>query len=121
VYGEVLDTVTLVTCAKHLAAARRAVPPWWGLETARLVEGSVRLTPRRRARQNPNVDPFALASLLWRDEALELLETHELASGLRSKPRQVLARALADGLSLVVLGDAIRRALKLRGAWRADQ
>ena len=118
-YCTVLDTVTLVTCAKHLPAARRAVPRWWGLQEARRRDADVVLATVRRAGTNPNVDPAAVARLLWRDEALLLLARHELDAGLRSKPRRALWHALATQLDPDVLATGVRTALKRRPAWRA--
>lgn len=121
VYGAVLDTVTLVTCAKHLPSARRAVPRWWGLEHARVGDRGVELVQVRVAQPNPRVDLHALARLLWRDEALVLLTDHGLEGGLRSKPRSVLWRALADGLDRDALSDGVRAALKDRPGWRSGK
>lgn len=116
-YGAVLDTVTLVTCGRHLAAARGVIPSWWGIMVATRIDDGVMLRTARCARTNRGVQPAALASLLWRAEALELLERHGLVRGLRSCPNPVLWSALAEGLPLVALSAGVRAALKARSAW----
>ncbi|ABC83386.1 hypothetical protein Adeh_3620 [Anaeromyxobacter dehalogenans 2CP-C] len=119
-YGRVLDRVTLVA-GRHLAAAERQVPDWWGLcEAIEVAPGQVRLRSVRRARSNRNLDLKAVAMLLWRDEALAILEEMGCAAGLRGKPRRALYGALVERLSSTQLRSRVRRALKRRGpAWRA--
>jgi hypothetical protein len=117
-YGAVLDTVTLVTCRHHLAAARSVIPAWWGIIVATAPDGGVALRRTRRARPNRRIQPTALASLLWREEALELLDQHRLVNGLRSRPNGVLWTALAESLPLAALSDGVRAALKARSNWR---
>lgn len=117
-YGAVMDTVTLVTCPKHLHAARAVIPAWWGVMVASDDAGAVGVRRVRKARPNRHVQPAALASLLWREEALELLHRHGLAKGLRSRPNPVLWQALAEHLPLPALSGGVRSALKRRPAWR---
>jgi hypothetical protein len=117
-YGMVLDTVTLVTARRHLAEARAQLPSWWGLTVAAAANGKVTLHTVRRARPNRNVQPEAVARLLWREEALALLEAHGHAAGMRSKPRAQLWAALARELEPPVLAEGVRAALKRRVGWR---
>lgn len=72
-YQRVFDRITLVTTASFIAAAERLLPPWWGLWVAGEVNGQVSLSRFREASQNPRQEPTLIASLLWRDEALELV------------------------------------------------
>jgi hypothetical protein len=59
--------------------------------------------------------------LLWRDEALRILEANGLAAGLRSKPRRYLWNALAENIKLSDLRELVRMHLKSRRRWRVDQ
>jgi hypothetical protein len=119
VYNRTLDFVTLVTTANHAKAARQAVPGWWGLWTAsRGSDGTVRLTQKRAARQNPNLDAVALAQLLWRDEALTELRRLGLSRGLERKPRAALWAKLAEDVPLGELAEIVRDHLKRRDGWR---
>lgn len=117
-YQTVFDTVTLVTCPRHLSRARQIIPAWWGISTARSTPDGVRIRRVRKPRPNRSVDPEILASLLWRDEALELLECHGLAYGLRAKPRAAMYRALASSLDRDTLAMSVRETLKARESWR---
>jgi hypothetical protein len=118
VYSRVLDRVTLVA-GKHLDEAAALVPSWWGL--ARATErpgGGVRVVPRRAAKRNPNVVVGSVVMLLWRDEALAILEAHGRARGLRSKPRRAVYAALAKLLPHDDLCRVVREALRARKGWR---
>lgn len=118
VYGQVLDEVTLVAAEGHLDEATELVPAWWGIVEARGDRTEVSLRCLRPAEPNPDPDTFALARLLWRDEALEVLESYELADGVRSKPRRFLWRRLAESLDHECLAEAVRAAIKTRSGWR---
>jgi hypothetical protein len=74
----------------------------------------------RPASLNPSPDPLAIARLLWRDEALALVEERGAAKGLRSKPRLAIYRKLVEVFSLRELRDEVRSQLKSRERWRAD-
>ena len=120
IYNRTLDFVTVVTASSHANAIRKAVPCWWGIWKATQKQDGVFLHNLRAARRNPHIDPFALAQLLWREEALEALSDLGLAVGLRSKPREKLWRRLASELSSKEIGDIVRKYLKRRGpAWRS--
>lgn len=118
-YSRVLDFAVLVVADNHVEHARELVRPWWGLTVASVRDGGgVDLTVQRPPRRNAAVDPFALAQLLWRDEALAELTCRGLDRGIRSKPRQQIWARLAEELSLSDLRDVVRRRLKDRLAWR---
>jgi hypothetical protein len=120
-YSAALDMATLVAGPRHLTAARRMVPRWWGLSTAVAIDdGAVRIEELRKARRNPKPQPLAIAKLLWRDEALSVLEDRGQAKGLRSKPRGILYKKLIEVLSLDELREVVRLKLKSRTDWRPD-
>ncbi len=118
-YGRVLDRVTLVVGSRHAAAAQRLVPEWWGIYIAQENAGHVQFRAARRERANPGLELHAVAALLWRDEALALLEARGRARGLRSKPRRDLYDALVDAVASTELRRCVRDALRSRTAWRA--
>lgn len=119
VYSRVMARASIVVTDKHLEDVRRLLPPWWGLLLALPDGGSVRITPVRKARMNPAVDPSALVQLLWRDEALRHLEQMGQARGLKSKPRRELWQRLSNELSLSQLQAVVCENLKNREGWRS--
>lgn len=102
-YSRVFDRMTLVVGEKHIAKAAAFIPTWWGIITARQGARTLLLSEKRKPKRNPTQDPIQAARLLWRDEALSILERHDLAKGRRSKPVQHLQDRLAQQLPLVTL------------------
>jgi hypothetical protein len=114
-YSKVFDRMTLVVSSKHLPAARTVVPRWWGIiEITESAEGTPLLRRVRQCRPNRSVSAEAVAQLLWRDEALEILERHGLGAGCLSKPKRELWRRLADELGTAELQAEVRASLKRR-------
>lgn len=122
IYNAVLDKVTLVVGRHHLHHAIKIVPDWWGITVARSVEGGskIHLLNIRESDLNPSQDLYAIAALLWRDEALVILESLNKAVGIRSKNRNVLYQKLVDELSADKLKQFVRDTLKARINWRFD-
>ena len=118
IYSKVVDRAWLVATEKTLEAAR--APGWWGL--IRIVETPDRLGLRviRDAVRNPSPDPYAIACLLWRDEAIDTLAKFGLDRGVRTKRRRVIWERLAADLPLDDLRRAVRSALKVRPQRVAD-
>lgn len=120
-YAAVFDEVTVVIGVKHLTGVLSEIPSWCGVILASYVDGSVCLEPFRAAQSNPHRDPYTLAQLLWRAEAVEVLERHNQVRGVKSKPREALWRRLSERLSLESLGEEVCRALQSRSPeWRVD-
>lgn len=115
VYNAVLDRVTLVV-GYHLASkAIERVPSWWGIKLAEFTsKGIVKLSEARSARNNPAPDSLAIAQLLWKEEALEILEDVNAAGGVKSKPRWFVYQRLVDSIDLNSLRNSVRAKLKIR-------
>jgi len=125
-YGMVFDRVTLVTTSRYLDQAARIVPDWWGLVRAEpsygeSTDGHVALIPVRPATENTGHDAFALAQLLWRDEALTALQSRGLHHGLARSRRWILWRRLAENVPLDELQHLVRDRLKARPGWPGGQ
>lgn len=120
VYSRVLDYCTLVVAENHLDRATAAIPSWWGCTVAAWDGTKVTLSEETPARLNPAIDAYSLAQLLWRDETLAALEQIGAARGVRSKPRTVLWRRLADAVEIDELRVLVREVLKRRQAWRPE-
>lgn len=118
-YSKVFDKVTIVIGKSFLSSIRKSIPSWWGIMVAMQdVHGTPQLITKREPRMNTAVDAFALAQLLWREEALELLKEHGLDHGLRTKSRKLLWQALANNISLSDLRTNVREKLVKRKGWR---
>jgi hypothetical protein len=118
VYSKVVDRAWLVAPEKTLEAAQ--APGWWGL--IRIVETPHQLGLRviRDAMPNPKPDPYSIACLLWRDEAIRALADVGRARGVRTKRRALVWERVIEDLSLDELRRAVREALRVRPQRIAD-
>lgn len=121
-YSKTFDYLTIVTGKKHLKCVLNEVPDWWGVIVAsnnKSKEG-INLKIIRKPKKNISVDKLSLAQLLWRDEALEILNSIGIKKGLSNKPKPFLWNLIAENLSLKDLSTVVRRTLKLRLNWKSD-
>lgn len=121
IYSSIMDRVTLVVGYRHAYNALKMVPEWWGVRLAEKDEesGAVFLSDARLPTDNPRVDINAIASLLWRDEALDILEEIGESKGVRSKTRTDIYSRLVQVIEPRHLCAMVRRQLKSRKDWRS--
>ncbi len=119
-YGEVCDQAWLVTDQVHLESAAAIIPSWWGIMRLEQSPHDVaRLRLERPAGSNPQVIPAALAQLLWRAEALQILArfgAHSVSTQRLTRPG--LWQCLVETVPPRELADQVRASLRGRNAWR---
>jgi len=121
VFNSVFDKITLVVGKNHLYKAINIVPEWWGIMVAKSNNnGSVIFNLIRGEEFNKNQDSVSIARLLWREEALRILEKNKVADGFYSKPRDFIYKKLASVLDQEALSEEVREKLFLRADWRPD-
>lgn len=116
-YNAVFDRVHLVAAERHVAPAIEGIPHWWGILVAVPADDGVHLECVRRSGVNDDIQPIQIARLLWRDEALDVLERYQAARGVRSATREKVASRLADTLRIDELQLEVRTCLKRRETW----
>lgn len=112
IYSKVVDRAWLVAPSQTLESAE--APAWWGLMLVVETRYQLGLRVVRTAQLNPSPDAFSIASLLWRDEAINALDDLHMARGVRSKPRACAWQRLADVVPLTDLRTLVRGALRAR-------
>jgi hypothetical protein len=107
----------------HLYEAINTVPEWWGITVAKVINsrGAISFCTIRKAEENLEKNSVDIASLLWREEALHILEEIDQSRGVRSKPRKVLYERLANLLDQSTLRAKVRECLSLRTNWRFEK
>ena len=121
-YGAIFDRMTLVVGPRLQKTAMALIPEWWGVELAeRSGSRKVQFSSLRPARENTHFDALAIAKLLWREEALNLLIELGHAKGVLSKPRARIHERLAEVSDLEFLRYRLRDRLKNRANWRFDE
>jgi len=120
-FNAVFDRLTLVVGKKHLYRAIHIVPDWWGIIIAKIdTEGRVVFHTIREPDGNNEQDKVSIARLLWREEALRILEEHDQADGVRSKTREFVYERMASALDIETLKYKVRDVLlNSRGNWRS--
>ncbi len=122
-YNAVFDKMTLVVGKSHLYEALDKIPEWWGIILAKKTSDDQIVFQEIRADgKNPSQDGLSVARLLWRAEALKILEEKNEANDIRTKPREVIYTKLAEVLKddLDTLKDHVRNALLVsRVDWRS--
>lgn len=120
-YSKIFDTVTILTVSKFIDDIVEIIPEWWGIvRVVKEEDGKVHFFSIREAKKNPQIDPFALVQLLWRDEALSILKKKGLQQGFLSKPRRVIWEAIVNNISLPELKEQVQLCLKSRDNWRVQ-
>lgn len=120
-YNSVFDKVTLIVGGKHFVDAFKMIPDWWGIETVHMNEnGSIFFNSIREPQDNQEQHDVSIARLLWRREALDLLESIGKADGVRSKPRDAIYTRVVESLELGMLKQHVRSVLQSpRQNWRS--
>lgn len=120
-YNSVFDQITLIVGKQHLYEAINLVPDWWGISVAKIgSDSSVIFNHIRDAQENLSQRNISIARLLWRVEALRLLEEAGEADGVRSKSREAICEKLSAIFDRRVLEEKVRDVLFFREDWRSD-
>ena len=120
-YNAVFDQVTLIVGKQHVYEALNLVPDWWGIFIAKIgANSSVMFNRIREAKDNLSQCNLSIARLLWRGEALRILEEAGEADGVRSKPREYIYERLSTVFDQATLENKVRDVLFIRADWRSD-
>ena len=122
VYNQIFDLVTVVCGPKH----EKKLEAWLangfahcGLLVTQKTDGASELREVRPATQNPNRSGYMIASLLWHEEAKQLLVELGLGKGLSRLRRWELWDLLAAHFADIdELSHRVRAILKARTTWR---
>ncbi len=117
-YNRTFDKAFIVVGSKFEDTIEKHVSPWWGIYVIKqLKNGMVRLSKRREAKTNPEVDTSALLELLWRDETALLLNSNGI-TGISKMNRRILRRMALEIISKQDIHNYCRETLKYRNEWR---
>ncbi len=122
IYSRIMDRVTLIVGYRHAYNALKMIPEWWGVRLAERnpKSGTVVLSDARTPGNNPHIDLIAVVSLLWRNEALDILEKIGQAKGVRSKAKTDMYHRLIEVARPEFLRASVRQRLKSRRDWLSD-
>lgn len=122
-FSEVFDELTLIVGKRHLYNAIHQIPDWWGVWLAKEDDnGLVDIQIIRDPQKNKYQDIKSIARLLWKEEALKILEERNEAKGLRNKSREIIYTKIQDvfAAELDIFKKKVSFTLTSREGWRAD-
>ncbi len=121
-YNEIFDKITIVVGYKHIYEILDTIPDWWGVTLAKTSTNQTLILSQIRGNErNPSPNSHAIARLLWKSEALDILEAMDKAKGVKSKTRAEIYDRLTSLLELEALQKRVREVLFARSTWKADQ
>lgn len=120
-FNSVFDKLTLVVGKRYLYQAMHMIPDWWGIMLAKIDDGGhVVFQTIREPESNKGQIRLSIARLLWREEAIQILEERKSAQGVRNKPREFVYAKLAALLDIDTLKKSVNALLVSREGWRSD-
>ena len=112
-YRSCLDRLTVVVAERHLKNLRR-IPDWVGVSVAIVQDGDIELEQVRVPVLNTEKDPICVARLLWKEEAIAILEELGCDYGVRTKPREYAYERLAETMDAQTLTEVVCYAVRSR-------
>lgn len=118
-YSRTFDRVTLIVDDSHYKESLAIVPVWWGIKVvSKGSRGAIKIETLRSIEMNPNVCLFTMAHLLWRTEAIEILDALGIEKKALRQSRAFLYQLMVDLIEPTQLRQTIRDCLKRRENWR---
>ena len=118
-YGKVVDRATLIAAERHVAAATKLLPSWWGIiAVRRTAGGAIQFRRLRVERINRELDALTLVRLLWRTEVVDILRARGCDERTLKAPRAILYPTLVAAVPKTRLRSIVRTTLKARERWR---
>lgn len=115
IYNSIFDYITMVVGYRHAYEVINTLPEWWGIEIAeRSSTKGITLLTVRKPRINPHSNIFFIVKLLWKQEAISLLDKFGLSSGFKSKSKETIYQELTSQIKPKILKTNIIQILKAR-------
>jgi hypothetical protein len=121
-YEQCLEKLTIVCAEKHIPGVRDLAPRWCGITKVTIgPRGGIVFITVREPKRNHNIQPYRLAHLLWRSEAVALLTQANASPKLLRAPRKTLYKSLAAQFSVAEITAFIKQSMASRQDWRPHQ
>lgn len=118
-YNSVFNRITLVVANRLYPRALDHVPVWWGIITVNEgPRGGIHFRRMRSPIYNSRTNPDAIARLLWKSEACEILAACGVSVQNRRINKTELRALLVQSLSISQLRKQVVEKIRQRAAWR---
>ena len=119
-YKGIFDRLTVVCGPRYADRVKDMLPSWIEVRSATLDEnGNMQFPSVRRGSKNRSPNPVSLARLLWREEAVSLLQSKGITRGLSRANKYELCLRIAAETSKDDLQAFVRQCLKNRARLQA--
>ncbi len=121
-YMKTFDYITFVVGERHVDLLLEQIPDCCGVIIASYKKSSegIKLKQLRNPTRNNAVEKYALAQLLWRHEAIQILNNYGITKGLSNRNKVQLWELIADTFDLSELSNLVRSLLKSRVKWKVE-
>lgn len=120
-YSDVFDQAFIITSSNHLEKVEAMVPKWWGIfEIVEVNEGQFSFSYYREAEKNESQNTYTLAQLLWKREALEVVNKFLQSEVKPSTSKKEIYKMISGACPPSELSVIVIRYLKKRDNWRAN-
>jgi hypothetical protein len=121
-YSQIFNEAFLIVAEKHFRKAMQIVPEWWGVYLIKSnKDESISFECVRESKKNKFLDCFSIAQLLWKEEALEVVND-KLNYNFKGKSTKTeLYNVISSSYEPYDLGKIVIKYLKNRESWRKDR
>jgi hypothetical protein len=118
IYEKYFSFLTVITTETHIRHLRSHLPKWIGITKAEFHRGKISFIELRKAKKNSHIEKQMIVQLLWRQEALAVLENMGADKGVRSKNKDAIWSKLATLIDTKDLIAEIKNTLSIRSNWQ---
>ncbi|MEN6522857.1 MAG: sce7726 family protein [Anaerolineaceae bacterium] len=118
-YDAIFDQSTIVVEQRHLVKGMDLVPKWWGVILVKVEnEQTIGFETIREPCQNLLIDDIAVAQLLWRNEAQDILGGLGVKGKHLRECRANLYQSIIELLEPQMIRGVVKEYLMKRQTWR---
>ena len=118
-YNQLFDKVNLITTNRHIENVINHISKWWGVILANQgPRGAIHFTTIRSPHTNPQKKKMAIARLLWKSEAVQILNNIGIHGRILYAKREELYLEIAERMTTKELQNTVRNYLIMRQGWR---
>lgn len=120
-YQKNFQKLSLFVAENHLSEVLQLAPAWCNVFSVHKgPRGGIRSICIQKGTINRNINSIAIAHILWRSEAISILNKYGITDNLTNKTRSNLYQQITSILSVHQLIDEVRKCLAQRGDWKAE-
>jgi len=95
IYDSIFDYSAIITGEKHYSKLVNYLPEHWGIVLcAKGNRGGIKFSTERKPKINTGSDPYSIAQLLWRNEAIDILKLEGMPNKEINQPTEEVYEVL---------------------------